>query len=178
MKNAVAPLVTSLMLVFLFSISIGTVCLASDVLYSNLNTTSPDKLDNLLDKEEAKFLELINDYRHQNGIKPLKQSEQLNRVAKWMSQDMASNNYFSHKDSKGGDSRQRMNSFGYVAAATGENIAAGNETAEDTFQQWKKSPGHNKNMLDSDFNEIGIGRVYSGDSNYKWYWTTDFGGPF
>ena len=40
---------------------------------------------------------------------------------------------------------------------------------------WKNSPGHNQNMLDGSWTEIGIGRAYNSGSTYGWYWTTTFG---
>jgi len=41
----------------------------------------------------------------------------------------------------------------------GENIAAGNSDAWNTFVQWRESPGHNANMLTGEFTCIGIGRA-------------------
>jgi uncharacterized protein YkwD len=56
-----------------------------------------------------------------------------------------------------------------------ENIAAGNSTAQATFNQWLNSPGHNANMLGSSFTVIGIGRA-TGGGQYGVYWTNVFGG--
>jgi uncharacterized protein (TIGR03437 family) len=70
----------------------------------------------------------------------------------------------------------RIISFGYVSNALwGENIAAGNSTASGTFNQWKNSPAHNQNMLNPNYKVIGIGRGFGASSNFRWYWTTDFG---
>jgi uncharacterized protein YkwD len=41
---------------------------------------------------------------------------------------------------------------------------------------WQNSAGHNENMLNENYRVIGIARVYSSNSTYRWYWTTDFGG--
>jgi uncharacterized protein YkwD len=94
-----------------------------------------------------------------------------------MSEDMATKGYFDHTDSLGRDPFTRMAQFGYTFGTyMGENIAAGNATAQDTFTQWKNSPGHNQNMLDPQYLVIGIGRYSVKGSPYGWYWTTDFGG--
>jgi uncharacterized protein YkwD len=122
------------------------------------------------------FLGLINDYRAQNGIAPLQVSVTLTQASDWMSNDMASKNYFSHTDSLGRDPFVRMTAFNYSYSTAGENIAAGNASAQDTFTQWKKSPGHNANMLNANYKVIGIGRAQNSSSTYNWYWTTDFGG--
>jgi hypothetical protein len=128
-----------------------------------------------IDAEESAFLNLINQYRAANGKGALTLNNNLNNVADWMSQDMAARNYFDHKDSQGRDPFQRMKDFGYNYRAAGENIAAGYQTAAQVFEGWKNSPGHNANMLNGAFTEIGIGRAYNAGSTFKWYWTTDFG---
>jgi uncharacterized protein (TIGR03437 family) len=129
-----------------------------------------------LDGEEQAVLKLINDYRAQNGLNPLRASLALTRAADWMSADMAAKNYFSHTDSAGRDPFVRMTAFGYnYGGYRGENIAAGYNDAARTFNLWRNSPGHNANMLNANFNVIGISRAYGAASTYKWYWTTDFG---
>jgi hypothetical protein len=130
-----------------------------------------------LDIEEQAFLTLINDYRAQNGLGPLQVSMTLTNAAKWMSSDMGQTNYFSHTDSLGRDPFVRMSTFGYnYPTWMGENIAAGFADALNTFNQWKNSPVHNQNMLNPNYQVIGIGRVYQPGSTYRYYWTTDFGG--
>ncbi|HEX2949603.1 MAG TPA: Ig-like domain-containing protein [Armatimonadota bacterium] len=130
-----------------------------------------------LDSEEQAFVTLINNYRQQNGLQPLKISDKIDAAATWMSTDMAQKNYFSHTDSLGRSPFQRMAVYGYTYnTAMGENIAAGNATASATFTQWKNSAGHNANMLNSSYKVMGIARVYSASSTYGWYWTNDFGG--
>jgi uncharacterized protein (TIGR03437 family) len=131
-----------------------------------------------LDAEEQALLKLINDYRVQNGLQPFKVSIALTNAAKWMSGDMSAKNYFpyNHVDSQGRDPFQRMAAFSYAYNSwRGENIAAGYSDAVSTFNQWKNSPGHNANMLNSNYAVIGIGRAYNASATYRWYWTNDFG---
>lgn len=129
-----------------------------------------------LDSEEAAFVVLINQYRVSQGLAELQVSLDLTISSKWMSQDMAANNYLGHTDSLGRDPFTRMAAFGYGNySAAGENVAAGNADAQSTFTQWKNSAAHNANMLDSGYAVIGVGRAYSASSTYGWYWTTDFG---
>jgi uncharacterized protein YkwD len=131
-----------------------------------------------IDSEAADFLARINVYRQANGAGPLSVSSTLTQAAQWMSVDMAAKGYFDHADSQGRDPFQRMCAFGYCAqTAKAENIAAGEATAAKTFDQWKNSPEHNRNMLDPNYTVIGIGRAQGTPSDpYGWYWTTDFGG--
>jgi uncharacterized protein YkwD len=131
-----------------------------------------------LDLEETAFLTMINLHREQHGAGPLALSGPLVAAAKWMSADLAirPDGIFSHTDSLGRDSGLRLCILGYCLNTwTGENIAAGNADAVGTFVQWRDSEGHNANMLRPEFKTIGIGRA-EGWNQYRWYWTTDFGG--
>jgi uncharacterized protein YkwD len=130
-----------------------------------------------LDSEEQAFLTTINDYRAQNGLGPLALNDSLNNIARWMANDMGSNNYFSHTDSLGRDPFARMDQMGYgYNTWRGENLVAGTETSAYAFDMWRTSPGHNENMLGAHYTVIGIARVYYDDSTYGWYWATEFGG--
>jgi uncharacterized protein YkwD len=126
------------------------------------------------DSQEQAFLQLINQYRSQNGRPSLTASTNLNRAAAWMAQDLAKG-YFSHTDSSGRTFDKRIADCGGLKY-NGENIAAGTyrDTAQEAFDAWKASSGHNANMLNSSYRQIGIARYYSASSPYKWYWVTDF----
>jgi hypothetical protein len=132
--------------------------------------------DLTVDSEEARFLTLINNYRAQNGLAQLKMSTNLNQAASWMVVDLATKNYFSHTDSLGRSPSTRAQNCGYPGGA-GENLAAGTyrDTAQEAFDAWKASSGHNANMLNSSYKMIGIARYYGSSSTYGWYWATDFG---
>src|SRR5688572_11848856 len=93
-----------------------------------------------LDAEQTAFLTLINKYRAASGAGPLQVSIALQNAAQWMSSDMAAKNDFSHTDSLGRDAFSRMAAFGYAyPTVSGENVAAGNSSAQSTFDQWKAS---------------------------------------
>jgi uncharacterized protein YkwD len=131
------------------------------------------------DQDEQRMLALINQHRAENGAAPLKIDPRLIQSSRWLSQDMAARSYLSHTDSLGRDSFQRMDLFGFELKASGgsrgENIACGNGDADRTYLQWLYSPGHDANMLNPRYTDIGIARAYDADSRFGWYWTTDFG---
>lgn len=132
--------------------------------------------DPALDSEEQIFLQLINDYRAQNGKGPLAASATLSKAAQWKSNDLGVNAYFAHDDLfRTWVERIRDCGYGYNTYL-GENLAAGYSTASAAFNAWKNSSGHNANMLGSNYTAIGIGRAYVAGSPYGWYWTTEFGG--
>lgn len=159
------------------SILVGLTLAALVLLVTSAAGTAPVQASSDLDSEELAFLALINEYRVANGLEPLTLNDKLTAAASWMAADMAANNYFSHTDSLGRDPFQRMADFGYTYNTwKGENLAAGIATAQEAFDLWKGSPGHNSNMLNPHFRVIGIARVYGEDTVYGWYWATEFGG--
>jgi uncharacterized protein YkwD len=130
-----------------------------------------------LDSEEQTFLSTINSYRAQNGVGPLAENATLDGVAQWMSNDLATHNYFAHEDSEGRDPFARMDDLGYgYNTWRGENLVAGTETSSEAFRMWSTSPPHNENMLGPNYTVVGIARAYSASSTFGWYWATEFGG--
>ena len=161
---AAAPLILALVAFAATTVSSRTGAAAGDC------TTDP-----ALDSEEQAFLVLINNHRAANGLGPLGASYLLSKASQWKSNDLGVNAYFAHDDL----SRtwvQRIRDCGYnYNAWLGENIAGGTNTAQDAFNIWKNSPGHNANMLNSNYTAVGIGRAFVPGSPFGWYWTTDFG---
>ncbi len=131
-----------------------------------------------IDAQEEAFLDFINIYRAYGGIDPLVLSDTLNQAASWKSEHMAANDYLGHDDAGiGRDFVARLRDCGYTAdTSLAENVAAGNDTAEETFEQWRQSAVHNTNMLDPNMVAIGIARAFDADSEFGWYWATEFGG--
>lgn len=128
------------------------------------------------DSEESAFLQLINDYRAQNGLPPLAFSQTLSVAAETLSLDMATNDFFSHTGSNGSTFVDRITAAGYPDPGnTAENIFAGSDVATGAMESWRNSPGHNANMLSPTAKAIGIARVNNPNSTWKWYWTTTFG---
>jgi len=126
-------------------------------------------------EEAEEMLSLVNGIRADRGIAPLRLNSELNNAAFDHSYDMASNNYFSHTGLNGSTFSQRSIEAGYTGSPRGENIAAGNYSVVNTFNQWVNSPGHLNNMLNSNANEMGIGHATFNGSTYTHYWTQIFG---
>jgi uncharacterized protein YkwD len=134
--------------------------------------------------QELSFLKLLNAARKQKGISELSLNQDLSRAARYHSYDMGKQNYFEH-DSYDRDqvstqlikvcgTFERIFKFGPNFGGCGENIAAGNFSAEATYNQWFNSPGHYKNMFNPKYKNIGIGYVKIDGSDFVHYWTTDF----
>lgn len=136
----------------------------------------------VMNKEmELKVLSLVNAERAKKGLQPLSYSETLSRAARYHAADMALSNYFDHKSydrTDLGDLVYVCDTFDRVhrfePRARGENIAAGNTTAEAVVRSWMNSPGHRANILKKDFTKLGIGYYSHENGAYKHYWVQNF----
>ena len=97
----------------------------------------------------------------------------LRCAARAHSKDMIDRRFFDHTNPSGEGPLQRVAKTGFQARAWGENIAGGNETPQQTMQQWLTSPGHCVNMMNGAFRLLGVG--YRSGGNYRHYWTQVFG---
>ncbi|MGZ3419037.1 MAG: CAP domain-containing protein [Polyangiales bacterium] len=108
---------------------------------------------------------------------PLAAHQALRGSARGHSKDMGSRGYFDHNTPEGVSPQDRMKAAGWSAGGyTGENIAAGNATAAATVQQWMNSPGHCENIMDPNYQFMGVGYFLAPTAKYKHYWTQNFGG--
>ena len=124
--------------------------------------------------QAEQVLQLVNNERAKAGLKPLKMSEELRSIANLKSRDMAENNYFSHTSQTYGTPFQMLQDFGVHYTAAGENIAAGQRTPEEVMQSWMNSSGHRANILNKNFDTLGVGYFEGG--SYGTYWTQLFTG--
>ena len=124
-------------------------------------------------------LRLTNEFRAQNGRKPLTLNRELNAAAQKHSRAMAEGDFFSHNSLNGDRPWDRAEDEGYTARSMGENIAAGQRTPQQVVQGWINSPGHRRNMLNPSYTELGVGYFElendTGRVNYNRYWTQKFG---
>ncbi|AKP75371.1 CAP domain-containing protein [Priestia aryabhattai] len=119
---------------------------------------------------EQKVVDLVNQERQKQGLKPLTLNKKLSDVARTKSKDMMDKGYFDHNSPTYGSPFDMMKQFGIEYTTAGENIAKGQQSPEDVMNAWMNSDGHRKNILNPDFTEIGVGYV-KGDTTY---WTQQF----
>ena len=131
-----------------------------------LNIPSIDS--NILNYENE-VIRLVNEIRVQNGLNELKADWQLSRVARYKSQDMKDNKYFSHTSPVYGSPFEMIRNFGISFRSAGENIAKGYSTPQAVVNGWMNSSGHRANILNSSYTRIGVGYVSEGK-----YWTQMF----
>ena len=125
--------------------------------------------------QEKRVVALVNARRARVGCTPLRIDPRLVTAARRHSVDMAHRHYFNHLTPTGTTPWTRIARTGYPATTLlGENIAAGQTTADSVVKAWMASPSHRANILNCKFRAIGVGLASGGD--YHTYWTQDFGG--
>lgn len=97
----------------------------------------------------------------------------LRCAARLHSKDMADRDFFSHDNPSGEDPWERIGAAGFTGFAGGENIAAGRDSGQGTVDQWMESSGHCANIMNPDFQFIGVG--YYPGGQYGHLWTQTFG---
>ncbi len=109
------------------------------------------------------LLKLINSERISQNLSPLTLDANLTTVAKQHSEDMSLKNFFSHIDPTGKDPYARLSEKNINFQTAGENIAyAPNLTI--AHANLMASKEHRDNILNANFNKIGIG-IYQENSS-------------
>ena len=111
---------------------------------------------------ESYFLSLINNARANAGVSPLGFDGELLNSSDAHTAWMDSTDTFSHTGVNGSSPAQRMSAAGYGWSMCGENIAyvsgpLTEASVSQLFQNLMNSSGHRANILQSNFQEIGIG---------------------
>ena len=152
----------------------------SEVIRANSQITNPNLIypgqvliipqeDSSVLAFENEVIRLVNEQRSKNGLKPLTANWELSRVARYKSQDMVDNRYFSHTSPTYGTPFQMIRAFGLTYRTAGENIAYGQRTPQTVVNAWMNSSGHRANILNASYTQIGVGYVAAGH-----YWTQMF----
>ena len=142
---------------------------------------------------EQSILAYVNAQRQANGLTPMTLDTSLSAIARAHSSDMVNRNYFSHTNPEGLGPTQRAERAGYnvrkqvapnsYRVGIGENLGImptgnvrgygyigndGDSVARALVTMWMNSPGHKANILNPQFDRIGIGVAAKG----TWYYGT------
>ncbi len=138
------------------------------LIYPGQKINIPSLDSSVLDYENE-VIRLVNEIRVKNGLNALEADWELSRVARYKSQDMKDNNYFSHTSPVYGSPFEMIKNFGLSYKSAGENIAKGQTSPQAVVNAWMNSSGHRANILNKSYTKIGVGYVKSGN-----YWTQMF----
>lgn len=148
---------------------------ASLVLYpsgnGNVNATSSKSMAavyaQIQNERAMKVVSLVNKERAAEGLKPLIVHTNLTKMAKDKAIDMFKNKYFSHTSPTFGSPFDMMDTYDITYRYAGENIAKGQQSAEEVVEDWMNSPGHKENIMNANYKLIGVGY-------YNGYWVQEF----
>jgi uncharacterized protein YkwD len=122
---------------------------------------------------EKTLWEWVNKERADRKLRPLKLLPDLTKIAGGHSRDMASRRMLTHLSSTKKTYLDRLVDAGMYFVEIGENVAASDSfDAAFIHQGLMESPEHRANILNPNFDAIGIAAVYSNDNKY--YITQDF----
>ncbi len=104
-----------------------------------------------------RIIELTNTIRQEQGLPVLMRSATLDQAAMLKAEDMIANNYFDHDDPTDGTPPwEWFKTAGYNYTFAGENLAMNFSEAEQAMTAWLDSPTHKANILNANYNEIGV----------------------
>ena len=134
-------------------------------------TTAENSVSSSAQTDADAVVTLINQERTAQGLKPLKAVPVLNQTAEIRSQELVT--VFSHTRPDGRSYSTVLDDAGISWRTTGENIAYGYSSPEAVMKGWMNSSGHRANILNADFDSVGVGVV---SQNGVLYWTQIFTG--
>lgn len=121
---------------------------------------------------ENRVLELLNELRNEVGLSPVTPNEQLKKAANIRAVETEESFSHTRPDGRATFTVLEESGIDYNYQFAGENLAMGTnylaekEMADWLFQGLKDSPGHYENMVNKDFEEVGIGVHYNGENLY------------
>ena len=161
------------------------VCILASILMFSAVVSAESSQQMTLYSEEAEtntnndyreaVLELVNVERAKHNLSPLRMSNELLAGAAIRAKELTV--LYSHTRPDGTSCKT------VIAGANryiGENIAAGYITPKDVVTGWMNSAGHRANILNPNFEELGVGYIHvDNDPNiYCNYWVQIFRGKY
>jgi uncharacterized protein YkwD len=133
-----------------------------------------------LERVRAEMLARVNAVRGDAGLPPLRPSAELDRAAQGHARDLLARGYYRHQSLEGATPGDRAIAAGYPTNLVGENLHEDRYTVEQTLDDWLRSPGHRRNLLDRGCTDLGLGLAlgegYGLDtSSYRVVWVQEFG---
>lgn len=131
--------------------------------------------EKILELEKSLFA-LINAKRSEIGLPTLFWSDDVARIARLHSENMAKFSFFSHRGLDGKMVDDRADQLGITKwKAMGENIAYNRgfrDPIATVVEKWMESQGHRENLLSNRWKDSAIGIAVTGDGTY--YFTQVF----
>lgn len=121
--------------------------------------------NNFTTPAENEVIKLVNGERRKKSLSTLTTTKELSEAANKRAKEIAIS--FSHTRPNGTSCFTVFQEYNIQSSYSGENIAAGQKTPESVMNSWMNSPGHRANILNGNFNKIGVGE-YEKDGTHYW----------
>ncbi|MGL5512477.1 MAG: CAP domain-containing protein, partial [Sporomusa sp.] len=121
---------------------------------------------------EWEVLKIVNQERLKAGKQALSLTSKMQRATDTRVTELLSD--FSHTRPDGSNFYTVLNENSITYMSAGENIAAGQYTADSAMESWMDSQGHKENIFSENYQHIGVGHIFSADTNYGTYWAQLF----
>jgi uncharacterized protein YkwD len=102
-------------------------------------------------------------------------NEQLDAAAASHARDMALHGRLTHEGSDDSAPADRVTRAGYAWRAVGENVAAGQSSAQEAVASWLSSPGHCANIMNADYTEMGVAFASNAKMDFGTFWVQVLG---
>ena len=136
---------------------------------SRAASTQSSSSDTMRAMAEAAFA-ITNSNRAAAGLSALSWNETMYQQALVRANELLTSFSHTRPDGSGCDTAFSWDS------AFGENIAAGQSSADSVMDSWMNSEGHRANILGSQFTNGAVACVYVEGSSYGYYWVGVFNG--
>jgi uncharacterized protein YkwD len=123
--------------------------------------------------EQIAMFDAINAYRVANGLNALTYSARLENAASGFAEQMWREDFFDHTAPDGTTPADRAEAAGFCNRFVGENIAYGLNTlstAQAAMNGFENSPPHNENLLNPNWDFVGVGYLRVPGLQGSEYW--------
>lgn len=133
-----------------------------------------------LEAVRAEMLDRVNAERRSAGLPPLSRSPDLDHAAQEHARDLLTRGYYKHVSPEGSTPLSRASAAGYRADLIAENLHQLTGPVAAVMDDWLRSSGHRRNLLDPGASDLGVGLAigpgYGLDpSGYRVIWVQSFG---
>ncbi len=126
----------------------------------------------------AVVIKETNQARAAEHLSPVVRNPVLDAAATLKAEHMAKNGYFSHYSPEGVSPWHWFKEVGYTYAFAGENLAVHFTDSHEVVEAWLDSPSHRANIVNSQYQEIGIGTAKGTFEGYDTVFVVQlFGAP-
>jgi uncharacterized protein YkwD len=132
------------------------ILLTSQVLMGITFYSGPSLAQGSAELMKDDIIKLTSVERVVNGQGELGESDLLSQAAKQKLDDMFQNNYWDHVSPTGTEAWDFIKNVSYDYQYAGENLGKGFIDAKSVVAAWMASESHKKNILNPNYNEIGV----------------------